>query len=64
MKMEEEKRLPMGTKFRCHWGWIELPSQILSIEMFDELIICECERGTYTVQPQDGNTHFFIEKIK
>ena len=53
----------MGTKFNCHFGYIELPSQILSIEMFEEFIICECEDGEYIVTKHDSDCNIGIKKF-
>ena len=59
----EDKKLPMGTKFKCHLGEFELPSQILEIGIFEEFIQCECEDGWYHIN-KFPNGSLNIHKIK
>lgn len=58
----DEVKLPMGTKFKCHLGEYELPSQILEIGIFEEFIQCECVDGWYQVN-KNSNGSINIHKI-
>ncbi len=43
------KRLSMGKKFNSHFGYVELPSEILEVGIFDNHMEFDCEDGVYHV---------------
>ncbi len=54
----DDKRLPMGKVFNSHFGYIELPSEILEVGIFDQFIEFDCSDGVYRVHkkfvPEEG----------
>lgn len=38
---------PMGKTFNSHFGYVELPSEILQVGIFDQHLEFECEDGVY-----------------
>ena len=57
----KESRLPMGKTFNSHFGYIELPSDILEIGIFDNHIEFDCVDGVYHVYTRKPNP---IEIVK
>ena len=43
------KCLPMGKTFKDHFGEIELPSEILGVQISNSSITFNCENGTYFI---------------
>ena len=39
----------MGNRFSSHFGYVDLPSEILEVGIFDEFIEFDCMDGIYRV---------------
>lgn len=61
--IQNEIKLPMGKKFKCHLGMFELTSEILEIGIFEEFIQVECEDGWYHIN-KDHQGSINIHKVK
>ncbi len=44
-----EAKLPMGKRFNSHFGYIEMPSEILEVGFFDDHLEVDCVDGIYHV---------------
>jgi len=42
-------KLPMGKTINTHFGFIELPSSILQVSIFEDFMHIECEDGIYEI---------------
>jgi hypothetical protein len=58
-----DSRLPMGKNFNSHFGYIELPSEILEVGLFDTHIEFDCVDGVYHVYKCDKPFPLRIKKI-
>lgn len=59
----EEKRFPMGKRFNSHFGYMELPSEILEVGIFDDFIEFDCVDGVYRAYKHEKPTPITIKKV-
>lgn len=60
-----EEKLSMGKTFNSHFGFVELPSDIFQVGIFEYHLEFECRDGVYNVYPGcDPSEKLIIEKIK
>lgn len=60
-----DEKLPIGTKFKCHFGNFDLPSPILQVGIFDDYLEFECEDGYYRVTKEYvPNEKLLITKVR
>ncbi len=62
--MTEDSRLPMGIKWNSHLGYVELPSQILEVEIGNDYLVFDCEDGIYQAYKSEEPSPMRVRKVK
>ncbi len=54
---------PMGKSFNSHFGFIELPSEILQVGIYEEFIEFDCVDGVYRCNKEGSSEVLKIKKV-
>ena len=58
-----EERLSMGRSFNSHFGYVDLPSDILEVGIFDDHLEFYCSDGIYKATKDEDSNKITLIKI-